>query len=70
MAVVFVKGKVVYFNSNFTEIGPFESNWQSATTGSENGFVPIERQAITRVNYGLVYWRKYESLGLGELRYI
>ena len=38
-----------------------------ASIGSDNGLEPTRRQAIIWTNDGLVYWRKYASLGLREL---
>ena len=42
------------------------SNWQYASTGSDNGLAPYRRQAIIWTNFGLVYRPIYASLGLNE----
>ena len=39
-----------------------ESNYQYTSIGSDDGFAPIW------TNVGLVYWRKYASLGLNKLK--
>ena len=48
----FSERKIIYLNSNFTEIWSKRSSYQYASIGSDNG-----------IKCGLVYWRIYASLG-------
>ena len=66
----FFQSKCMNFASDFTQICSQGSNQQNSSSGSDNGLVPIRRQAIIWTNYGLVYWRIYASLGLNELKTI
>ena len=66
----FLEWKLLYLDSNFTEVCSQGSIWQYASVGSDNGFAPIWRQAIIWTNDGQVYWRIYASLGLGELNIV
>ena len=63
----FLEWKLLYFDSNFTEVCSlgFKSQW--AIIGSDNGLVPTRRQAFIWANGGLVHWRIYASFGLNEL---
>ena len=64
----FLEWKLLYFKLNFTEVCSQGSNWQYASIGSDNGWVPIRWQAIICNNVGLVYWSIYTSLGLDGLK--
>ena len=41
-----------------------------ASIGSASGLAKNRRHAIIRPNYGLVFWRDYPSLGLGDEKYL
>ena len=43
-------------------------NYQYTSIDSDGGLAPIKRQAVIWTNDGLVYWRKYASLGLNKLK--
>ena len=60
--------KVLYFDSNFTEVCSKGSNWQQVSTGSGNGLVLNRWQAITWTNAGPVHWHIYAALGTDELK--
>ena len=51
------------FDSNFTEVCSYVSNWQYPSSGWDNVLAPNRRQAIISTNDGLVCWRIYASLG-------
>ena len=59
--------RLLYLDSQFTEIYSKGSNQQRASIRSVNGFL-LNRQAIFFTNDALVYWRIFVSLGLDELR--
>ena len=63
----FHEWKLLYFDSNFTEICSQVSNWQYVCVGSGNGLAPNRRQANIWTNAGPVYWRIYAVLGGDEL---
>ena len=54
------------FEWNFIEICPLVSTHQCDSIGSDNGLVPIRRQAIIWTNDCMFNWRMYESLGPSE----
>ena len=63
--------KSIFLNENyldlyFSEICSQQSNWQSASTGSDNGFVPNSQQVIIWANDCVVYWCMFASLGFNE----
>ena len=43
------------------------SNFQEASIGLGDGFLPRRCRAIIQINDGLVYWHIYTSLGLDGL---
>ena len=56
------------FNAFFDE-NYCNSDWHFIENfGSDNGLVPVSRQAIVWIKDGQVYLRIYASLGLKELR--
>ena len=63
----FLEWKLLYFNSNFTEVCSQKSNWQYASIGSDNGMAPNRRQAIIWDNAVPIHWRIYAALGGEEL---
>ena len=52
----FREWKVLYFDSNFTEVCSYGSNWQHVSIGSGNGMSP---------NDDLAHWRIYAALVRG-----
>ena len=64
----FHEWKVLYFDSNFTEICSLVSNWQEVSIGSGNGVAPSRWQAITWTNADQVHQRIYATLGGDEVR--
>ena len=73
--VHFHEWKVLYFDSNLTEVCSKGFNWQYisigslnwVSMGSGNGSSPVRRQAITWTNAYPVHWRMYAALGGDEL---
>ena len=65
--VHFHEWKVLYFDSNFTDICSKGSNWQSPSIGLDNGLAPNRRQAIIWTNANPIHWRIYAALGGDEL---
>ena len=63
----FLMSKLLYFDSNFTEMCSQWSNWQQTSIGSDNDLAPNGRQAIIWTNDALIHWRKYAWLNLVEL---
>ena len=63
----FHEWKVLYFDSNFTEVCSQESNEQYSSIGLDNGLAPIRLQAIIWTNEDPVHWRLYAALGGDEL---
>ena len=63
----FREWKVLYFDSNFTEVCPQGSNRQSSSIGFDNGLAPNRRQAIIWTNAEPINWRIYATLGGDEL---
>ena len=63
----FREWKLLYSNSNFTEICSYGFNYQYANIGSDNGLSPSRWQAIIWTNDSLVYWCIYVSLSFNEL---
>ena len=63
----FHEWKVLYFDSNFTEVCFLGPNWQKVIITSGNGLAPNRRQAITWSNVDPVLWRIYAALGGDEL---
>ena len=59
----FHEWKVLYFDSNFTEVCSWKSNWQNVGIGSGSCMAPNRRQAITLTNADPVRWRIYAVLG-------
>ena len=63
----FREWKILYFDYNFTDVCPQESNWQSSSIGLDNGLVPNRRQAIIWTNADPINWRIHATLGGDEL---
>ena len=63
----FREWKVLYFDSNFTEVYFQGPNQQHFSIGSDNGLAPIRRQAIILTNVEPAHWRIYAALGGDEL---
>ena len=61
--------KILHFDSNFTEVCSWGSNWQRVCIGSGNGLVPNRRQAITWTNLDPVHLCMYAALGGDELSF-
>ena len=58
----------LYLGSNSTEVYYLWSNWQSSSTGLDNGLVPARRQAIIWTNGDPIHWHIYATLGADELK--
>ena len=50
--MLFLELKYMNFDKNFTEVCPKGFNQQYSSIGSDNGLVPVRRQAITWTNGG------------------
>ena len=61
--MLFLDWKVLYFDSNFTEVCSQGSNWQQPSIGSDNGLAPNRRQAIIWTNVDPIHWHIYAALG-------
>ena len=66
-ANAFSRMKILYFDSYFTDVCSYGSNWQYVCIGSGNGFVPNRQQVITWTNDNPFHWHIYTSLGGDEL---
>ena len=64
----FHQWKVLWFDSNFTGVCSWGSNWQYVSIGSGNGLVPNRRQTITWTKADLVHWCIYAALKGDELK--
>ena len=64
----FLEWKLLYFESDFTEVCSLRSNWQLISIGTGNGLASNRWQAIIWTNDGLVYWRISASVLLDDLR--
>ena len=63
----FLLSKLLYLDTNFTEICSQGSSWQEASIDSDNGLALNRWQAIIGTNISRVCRRIYLSLGLNEL---
>ena len=63
----FREWKILDFESNFTDVCPQGSNWQSSSIGLDNGLAPNRRQAIILTNADPINWRIYATQGGDEL---
>ena len=63
----FLELQCLNFDPNFTEACSQWSNWQAASSCSDNGLALNMRQAIVRVNDSIFYWRIYVSLNLNSV---
>ena len=59
--------KVLYFDSDFTEVCSQGSDWQKGSIGSGNGLVLNRLQAITNVDPVHWQWLIYAVLGGDDL---
>ena len=59
--------KVLYFDSNFTEVCPYGFNRQWVSINSGNGLILNKRQVIKWSNTGPGHWRIYTVLGGDKL---
>ena len=57
--------KLLYYDSNFTEISLQGSDWQWSSSGLDKSLAPV--QGFIRTNDGLVWLRIYASFDLNEL---
>ena len=62
----FYEWKVLYFDSNFTDVWSQATNWQKVSIVLGNGLVPSRQQAITWTNVGLVHWRMYICMSVNQ----
>ena len=60
--------KLLYLDSNFTEICSRRFNLNYSSIGSGDGLVPIGQHAIILPNYGLYYWSLYATPGLDTVK--
>ena len=49
--------KILYVDSNFTQVCSYGSHWQQASIGLVNGLAPNTRQATIWTNSDLNHWR-------------
>ena len=66
-SIVFSWMKILYFDSNFTEVCSQGSSWHYYSIGSGNGLAPNRQQAITWTNVDPVHGCLYAALGGDEL---
>ena len=63
----FLEWRLLYFKWKFIEICSLWSNWQYGSIDSDNGFVPVQHQAIIWTSFGMSCWCIYASVGFNEL---
>ena len=59
----FREWKVLYFDSNFSEICSYDFNWHLPNIGLDSGLAPNRRQAIIWANADPTHGRIYAALG-------
>ena len=65
----FREWKVLYFDTNFTEVCSLGFNWQKNSVGLDNGLAPNRRQAIIWTNADPIHGLTFAALGGDELNH-